>query len=353
MGYPITSFETFKQALPLITLTVSMISSSLGMTKFFLHGPIPLLPKDSLMNGLVSLPFISMLLINCMFGVRVLCIESAFFSSYQYERGYYGRTDFFQKTIDPIFPTEYRILAYLTPSFISFMINILKLLYTGSQFTKYVKKYPQILFACCFTPFMFEGCNINSKSSIRVWKLGTVLNALFIGCLPQLILISMDFYRGVVYWDFLGLILSQEQVYENNDALFKVNYGNIWFSIITGMLFLFLIIFLFFTNIIFKTHGIYCKCCCILCLPCPQNCINTSQELLPSHSLEITITHKIEEDENVLTANNSEIKDGIVCRNKLLIYCNGDALWTTEKSSGKEKIELKQVKSLCGIYISQ
>ena len=85
-GFTIRSFSSFKQALPLITLIVSMFSSSFGMSKFFLQGPTPILSKDSPMNGLLSLPFICTLLINCMFGCRVVCIENAFFSSYRYQQ---------------------------------------------------------------------------------------------------------------------------------------------------------------------------------------------------------------------------------------------------------------------------
>ena len=73
-GFTITFFQDFYQALPLITLVISMIASSFGMTKFFLQGPISILPKNSPVNGLISLPFVCMLLINTMFGVRVLCI---------------------------------------------------------------------------------------------------------------------------------------------------------------------------------------------------------------------------------------------------------------------------------------
>merc|ERR1712079_333012 len=107
------------------------IASSFGMTKFFLQGPIPILPKNSPVNGLVSLPFVCMLLINTMFGVRVLCIENAFFTQYRYERFYTDGRNAFHETIDPIIPPEYRILAYLAPSLVSFTINIIKLISSG------------------------------------------------------------------------------------------------------------------------------------------------------------------------------------------------------------------------------
>ena len=87
-GYTITSFTDLNQVLPLISLVISLCASSFGMTKFFLHGPISIVPKDSLANGLISIPFLCMLLINLMFGIRVISLENTFFSSYRYERRY-------------------------------------------------------------------------------------------------------------------------------------------------------------------------------------------------------------------------------------------------------------------------
>ena len=186
LSFTVASFQDFYQALPLITLLISMIASSFGMTKFFLQGPLPILPKNSPVNGLISLPFVCMLLINTMFGVRVLCIENAFFTQYRYDRYHADERRSFYETIDPIISPEYRILAYLAPSMVSFTINIIKLVCTGTEFIKYVRHYPQILVACCFSPFMFEGCEVNNKYKLRIWKCGTVMNALFIGCLlPQ------------------------------------------------------------------------------------------------------------------------------------------------------------------------
>ena len=133
------SFTDFKQAIPLISLISSFCTSSFGMSKFFLSGPIQLLPKNYPLNGLVSLPFVCMLLINCMFGARLICIENAFCTSYIIQTGdtYYFDTG---RSIDPIIPPEYRILAYLTPSAISFIINMIRLLTTSAKIKKYVQK---------------------------------------------------------------------------------------------------------------------------------------------------------------------------------------------------------------------
>ena len=122
-GYTINYFNSFNQALPLISFVISMVTSSFGMTKFFLHGPVQLLPKNYPINGLISLPFFCTLLINCMFAVRMICIENAFFSSYRHHHYHLhgGRSN--EITIDPIIPPEYNLLAYLAPSFISLAIK--------------------------------------------------------------------------------------------------------------------------------------------------------------------------------------------------------------------------------------
>ena len=247
-GYSSYQFESFSHALPLIKLVVSMASSSFGMTKFFVSGLIPIFPTERKFDGILSFPFICVLLLNTMFGCRLVCIESAFFSYYRLVNYglEFGRNRYHDDIfIAPLIPTKYRIAVYLIPSLISCIINSLRFFCTGKELKHIVRKHPQLLIACFFTPFMFEGCKDNN---IRVWKYGSLFNAFFIGCFPQIVLVAMDFYRGTVKWDFLGNILSFETIYENNDALIKNNYGNSIFAIVSGSFYLLLIFFTFFTN---------------------------------------------------------------------------------------------------------
>ena len=323
-----------------------MAASAFGMSKFFLSGPVPILPKDYPINGHISLPFVTMLLINTMFGVRVVCIENVLFSSYRYQQYFTDRRPVFLKTIDPIFPPEYRILAYLTPSLISFIINVIRLLCTKADLKQYVKKYPQILLSSCFTPFMFEGA---PQNSIRIWKTGSFLNAFFIGCLPQVVLLVTDFYRGVVNWDFLGLALGDypEYIYESNDALLKYNYGNTLFAIISGTFFLFLIIIAFFTDKIFKYHGMYCKGFSVLCFPCPNSFLNLDTEISPPLTVKNITNLSNDESDSVLdicdsTENTEDPKDG---SSQMYVYFKGKRRYFKRETSSKETIELEKVTS--------
>ena len=270
----------------MIKLITSFFLSSLGMTKFFLSGPVPILPRASPLKGIVSLPFVCVLLINCMFGIRLISIESALFTSYRYEH-YPMEGAKFEKRIDAIIDPEYRLIIYLLPSLISCMINAIRLFATGANLKRLIRKYPQVLIACCFTPFMFEGCKEKDAYSIRIWKLGTIFNAFFIGCLPQILLLIMDYHRGITGWDFIGFALHFERIYESNDNLIKSRAGNSLFAIVTAVFFLCLILLTFFTQTIFRNHGIYCRCFNILCLPCPNSCLNLKSEMSLSLSLNV------------------------------------------------------------------
>ena len=344
-GFTLTSFNGINQALPLISLIISLCASSFGMTKFFLLSPISILPKDSPINGLISLPFMCMLLINGMFGVRLISIENAFFSSYRYERVYGDERHYYSKAIDPIIDPKYRILIYFLPCFISLIINVIRLFSTGAIFKKFLRKYPQIVIACCYTPFMFEGCKENGMHSIRIWKLGTIFNAFFIGCLPQLVLFAMDYHRGVIDWSFIGIALQQEYIKENNDALFKTRYGNSLFAIISCLFFFFLISITFFTDKIFKNQGVYCKFMSIIISPCPDNCFSLKSEMTLSRSLQ---SDPIPKNDEIgpgieLSISDDPSKDAKEPFIQIDVYCTKKNKFFDDKSKLNQEIELKEV----------
>ena len=236
--------------LPFITFILSLLSSAFGMSKFFLTGPIPFLSKASPLNGLLSVRFLSLFLLNMMFGLRTICIESSFFSYYSMQE-YSRRLKLINSTeIEPILAPQYRLLAYFTPPLLSLIVNAVRLVYTSENLGAYLLKYPQFLVSPCFTPFLFEGTKNETTSSlypIRIWKIGTIFNAFFIGVLPQFILLFMEYNRGVPNWEFLEIVDPYPLKKEYNDALFKGKNGNTIFAISTGSFYFFLIL-LFFCN---------------------------------------------------------------------------------------------------------
>ena len=336
-GYTITYFSNFDQAMPLLSLMISFFASSVGMSKWFLCGPFKILPKASPLNGLISLPFLCMVMLNMMFAVRVICIESAFFSSYRYRNSDINGEYNSEKLIEPILPPENRILAYITPCLISFSINLIRLLITKSSIKKYVRRYPQILISPCFTPFMFEGGGENDKG-IRIWKLGTILNALFIGCLPQITLFIMDRYRNVTNWDFISVALRDEYIIETNDAMFKSRYGNTVFSIVLCLFFFVLIITFFLTDKIFQNNGIYCKCFTMICCPCPGNCSNLTNQLSLTQALE-TSPHLSQNDFGLKQLDSEELLTNVKNGTQIFIYTQDNKMWLQG-----EPVEDKQIK---------
>ena len=239
-----------------------------------------------------------------MFGFRIVCTENIFFTSYRYQTLNETTTSYDLLQISPIVPPQYRLLMYLAPCIIPFMLNAIRLWWTTQGLWKYFMTYPQFLISPCFTPFMFEGYQSTHQGElqkIKIWKLGSIINAIYIGCIPQCILCVTDYYKGVHQWEFgkYGPALEERPgvSYENNDALIKHPYGNTIFSITTGTFFLMLIVFFFGSQNIFKERGIHCRCLNILCCPCPGPCIRlTKSNFDPSSSDRTSAKQPADED---------------------------------------------------------
>ena len=221
------------------------------MSKFFLKGPIPLLPQNAPLGGLLSIKFVALLIIHLMFACRTIALEHALLSSYRIF-SYYK-----VKPIEPLIPQEYRLIVYFIPCFISLFVNIYKLSTTTNGMLGYFKNYPQFVIGPMFSPIMFEGNsptnNTNNQHPLRIWKLGTIINSLFIGCLPPIILLVSDHIRGIPSWKFndpndTGVSLDQEST-----SLIKSPYGNTYFAVTTFLSFLVLTLIVFLNDTI-------CKC---------------------------------------------------------------------------------------------
>ena len=217
------------------TLILSLFTSSIGITKFFVKGPLQILPQNAPLGGMLSIKFLLLFLLNTMFVVRTFCIEAAFFTSYRHP---------IAPNIDPLIPEEYRLLIYLAPGIFSLFTNFIKLsLSFNQQEFRYFKSFPQFILCPMFCPIMFEGNpdqTGDNQPPIRVWKLGSVLNSFFMGCLPQILLLVLDYYRHVCCRYPYPVVESE------NNALIKHAYGNLIFSITTLFLYLCVTIIFFF-----------------------------------------------------------------------------------------------------------
>ena len=301
--YPKDSDGKSKSEMPLsvLTLFLSLFSASFGITKFFVKGPLPILPQDAPLSGLLSVKFLQLFLLNTMFVIRTFCLEGAFFSSYRYDG---------EKDIEPLIPEEYRLIIYLLPAFLSFLINLLKLATTMKlKDFRYFKDFPQFLICPMFCPLMFEGNPDQRESNqppVRLWKIGSILNCIFMGCVPQTLLLVLDHYKGVPYWPFTREIRGQIEHNSNQDsnALLKYPYGNTIFAIATFLFYLFLMTIFFAWDKLFQDNGLICTLCKRICPPCRNPCSNPQTEE-PNPSTDVDDENKEEDDEPSVSDLNS------------------------------------------------
>ena len=112
----------------------------------------------------------------------------------------------------------------------------------------------------------------NNDYPIKVWKIGSIINAIFIGVVPQIALVIADFQRGVTRWQFNQTNLNNFTS-EFNDAIFKHRFGNTAFSLICLVFFSIIIALFFYSDKIFVRNGIHCRVFNILFCPCPNSCL--------------------------------------------------------------------------------
>ena len=245
-GVELSVFTDFRQALPIVTFLLSAGATAFGTSKFFLVGPLRLLPQEAPLSGILSLTFIVTLFINISFVFRIHAIEHVLFSNFQnysMELSVEKRATLIS-SIDPILSPDFRPLLYLLPMLPSMAINILSLR-RSSNFKflfKLFLSFPQYFIAPCFNPVMFEGITIDDPAQrirhfkIKVWKVGSLFNAIYIIVIPQAILILSDVLRGVTGWKFtvtkdVSEAFSHDFL-EKNSAILKHPYGNILLAVI-------------------------------------------------------------------------------------------------------------------------
>ena len=339
-NYTVYNFDTLAQAKPLISFVISVMSSSFGMGKFLLDGPIRFLSKEYPLGGLLSPPFISVVLMNTMFGVRILCLENIFFTSYVYvdNRNFNPQSPdshTVTKTISPLIAPEYRLLVYFIPCIISLVINLIQLTRTTKGKIQFLKKHPQLIVSPCFSAMMFEGITQQGKESrIKIWRFGSILNAVFIGCVPQMFLILSEFLKGTPSWTFIGGRLQTDPecspgcpVFETNDALIKHPYGNIVFAGLSSAFYLILILTFFF-----KEGD-------SLCAPCLMGCLNYDPDSLPDDT---------ETDKNDSSQPIDKPQDPNLMTNMPTLHAttNDDLLQSNENEDSLEAIAMQDIQQV-------
>ena len=244
IGHHVAEFNTFSDVVPILSFVLSLLASSLGMTKFVIIGPFAEAfsssksTKDLILNG------VFVLLTNLMFSSRLFAIESTFFSYYQsYKKDFTSH-----ETVLPfIKDDELRILFYLLPSLIPIVVNNIRLAKTYKGYLKLYLNYPHLFILPGFTPFMYEGVedvDINGKkvTKIRIWKRGTIFNANYLFFVAPIVLLIAECIRGTITWDPTK---SEMVPFKYTNNMIKIKYGNFAFAIATLSLSIVLVQFLY------------------------------------------------------------------------------------------------------------
>ena len=246
LGFATEIFSSFTELLPVMTFCISVIASSFGISKFFVVGPLRLISQNTPLSGMISFTFLALLFLNLGFIFRIYAIEHSLFSEYITSSGTfsYEKWGTTIKKIDPVLSYQYRLIFYLIPILPSLVINILCLhkTLTLKSLLKFFVNFPQYLVTSCFLPFIFRGIvhldedQRTCQFKIKVHKMATILNSIYIMFAPQVLLVISDICRGVIDWEFTSSSnkywdLLNGQL-ETNSGVTKNRFGNISFSIV-------------------------------------------------------------------------------------------------------------------------
>ena len=245
-GFASEVFSNFIQILPAMSVCLSAFASAFGISKFYLIGPLRLISQDSPLSGICSFPFLGHLFLNFGFVLRIYAIEHSLFSEYiisssSYSYDKWGITT---KSIPAMLHYKYRLIFYLIPVLPSLMLNIVSLYQTLNikSLCKLFLNFPQYLITSCFTPFIFKGAielDENKRTShfkLKIHRIGSMINAIYIIFIPQVMLIISDVCRGVIDWEFTSsdnkwVDANLNKDLETNSGLTKHPLGNILFAI--------------------------------------------------------------------------------------------------------------------------
>ena len=230
LGHRVDKFENLSDVWRNATFASSLLASSWGLTRFVLFGPFATSLKSDQSTRDLMINGITVLLSNLMFSFRLFMIESIFFSYYQsYDSSYKP-----YKTISALINDDgLRILVYFLPSIIPILINIYRLISTHGNFLKLCFQYPQLILIPGFTPFMYETKIKEAEEdekilTVKVWKKGTMINAMYSFFIAPIALIASDCTRGSLSWNNTP---NETVPYRYTNSVIKHQFGNIGFSV--------------------------------------------------------------------------------------------------------------------------
>lgn len=243
IGHHVADFETFSDVLPVLSFILSLLGSSLGMTKFIIFGPFADSSISSASTKDTIINVTCIMLMNLMFSLRMFSIEAIFFSYYQSYKSDFTIHERFQPIVKE---DELRILFYLLPPLIPMIVNNIRLAKTYRGCTKLYLNFPHLLLIPGFTPFMYEGTeDVDNKGAkatrLRIWKQGTFVNAVYLCFIAPMLLLTAEFIRGTVSWD---PTTSKDVPFKYTNNMIKAKYDNGVFSITALALSLVSILFL-------------------------------------------------------------------------------------------------------------
>ena len=175
--------------------------------------------------------------------IRMISLETIFFT-YHLKYNSLVSPDEPVSSIPALLEPQMRLLVYFSPAAVSILTNFAMLAKNGNlkKTLRVIKTYPQILLSPGFTPFFFkwqkvydvdstsaqlQNNNVDSPESdvtlqLTICKQTSFLNAIAIGCAPQVALIVSLISRNVYKWDLKDHITSYQRIVIHTNTIFQI-----------------------------------------------------------------------------------------------------------------------------------
>ena len=253
-----TNFTSATDVWPLLCFVIGLVSGSVGMSKYQLLAPVNNKPIDNL----CSIKFLGLIFLNTFFIVRLYSIENILFSYYQYYPNTLKDGSLDPYLIEPMIPLSYkhvRLIFYFLPAYISIMANLMRLKYTKASLKDIFITSPQLLILPGFSPFIYEqvpspNFRSNETTQLKIWRLGSIANGIYMGVAPSIALITSEYLRGITEFEF-DPTQQTAKTYANSslNLLFSTPIANVVFAsvyiLVSGL-------------VMFTIYGDISVCCC-------------------------------------------------------------------------------------------